>query len=599
MKRALSTLIALCLLGTVQALDLQRVTNMAHPRLILREGDMAAVQRAVLQDAYAAKAHRQIELATEQIIKEPTSERIKHGKRLLSVSREVLRRVSYCAYMYLYSGNISYARRAEQEMLAAARFSDWNPSHFLDVGEMTAALALGYDWLYDVLSEDSRRAIASAIVEKGLNPGLGRRSQSNNWGQVCNAGLAMGAIAIAERNPMLAEEIIAQSIRNFDATRKFYAPNGIYPEGYGYWEYGTWYHILMVESLRSAGIDTAGLDRIPGLLRSAQYMDYMVAPSGRTFNFSDSGGGHNPQMPLLYWFANEMGDNSVLWHERQRMTKRRVRASRDRMLAVAMLFVARCDLTNIPRPTATFWSGDGPVPLIICRDKDSYLAAKGGSPRDSHAHMDGGSFVYEARGVRWAVDLGSQNYYSLEKRGVKLWSRGQDAQRWDVFRLGPVPHNTLTVNGKKHIYNGRVKLLATFNEAERRGGQFDLTSILFDVERAVRTFEMESHAKACITDEVTASNQTCNIRWTMSTNAKVTILNRREALLEQSGKTLRLVVAKGSCPTKISVTENTPPHDYDVENKNSRRVCIDFKVPRTQSRTLRVELQPYTAATRR
>ena len=31
-------------------------------------------------------------------------------------------------------------------MLTAARFEDWNPSHFLDVAEMTFALAIGYDW---------------------------------------------------------------------------------------------------------------------------------------------------------------------------------------------------------------------------------------------------------------------------------------------------------------------------------------------------------------------------------------------------------------------------------------------------------------------
>ena len=36
-------------------------------------------------------------------------------------------------------------------MLAVSRFTDWNPTHFLDVGEMVMALAIGYDWLYDSL----------------------------------------------------------------------------------------------------------------------------------------------------------------------------------------------------------------------------------------------------------------------------------------------------------------------------------------------------------------------------------------------------------------------------------------------------------------
>lgn len=44
-----------------------------------------------------------------------------------------------------------FLERARQEMLAVASFSDWNPSHFLDVAEMTVVMCIGYDWLYDDL----------------------------------------------------------------------------------------------------------------------------------------------------------------------------------------------------------------------------------------------------------------------------------------------------------------------------------------------------------------------------------------------------------------------------------------------------------------
>jgi hypothetical protein len=48
------------------------------------------------------------------------------------------------AMAYHLSGDVEHVRRCEKEMLAAARFSDWNPSHFLDVAEMTFALAIGF-----------------------------------------------------------------------------------------------------------------------------------------------------------------------------------------------------------------------------------------------------------------------------------------------------------------------------------------------------------------------------------------------------------------------------------------------------------------------
>jgi len=67
----------------------------------------------------------------------------KEGKRLLAISRIALKRIYYLSYAYRMTGERKYALRAEQEMLAVSRFTDWNPTHFLDVGEMVMALAIG------------------------------------------------------------------------------------------------------------------------------------------------------------------------------------------------------------------------------------------------------------------------------------------------------------------------------------------------------------------------------------------------------------------------------------------------------------------------
>ena len=84
----------------------------------------------------------------DRTLTEPPVERIKEGKRLLAISRIALKRIYYLSYAYRMTGDRKYALRAEQEMLAVSRFTDWNPTHFLDVGEMVMALAIGYSWLY-------------------------------------------------------------------------------------------------------------------------------------------------------------------------------------------------------------------------------------------------------------------------------------------------------------------------------------------------------------------------------------------------------------------------------------------------------------------
>ena len=90
------------------------------------------------------------------------------GRRLLGVSRTCLKRVLTLSYAYRMTEDRKYLQKAEAEMLAASAFSDWNPSHFLDVAEMTMALAVGYDWLYSDLKSKSRQIIKEAILNKGL-----------------------------------------------------------------------------------------------------------------------------------------------------------------------------------------------------------------------------------------------------------------------------------------------------------------------------------------------------------------------------------------------------------------------------------------------
>jgi hypothetical protein len=186
-----------------------------------------------------------LKAAGEKILKKPPVERVLVGPRMLSQSRLALDRVCTLATLYRLEGDARFARRAEQEMLAAAAFPDWNPRHFLDTAEMTNALGIGYDWLYDVLSPAARAAIRKAIVEKGLQPAMKvyeRKSSwsrgTNNWNQVCNGGIAVGALAVADQEPALAGAILAHAAASIRRPIATLAPDGGWDEGPGYWNYG-------------------------------------------------------------------------------------------------------------------------------------------------------------------------------------------------------------------------------------------------------------------------------------------------------------------------------------------------------------------------
>ena len=136
-----------------------------HPRLLLKKGDITAMKEFSNQSPNAKKIHNLIISEADKMLEQAPVERVMTGRRLLSVSRIALQRIFYLSYAYLTTEDMRYVARAEKEMLAISEFEDWNPVHILDVGEMTMAMAIGYDWLYRKLPVHSRSIIGTAIYE--------------------------------------------------------------------------------------------------------------------------------------------------------------------------------------------------------------------------------------------------------------------------------------------------------------------------------------------------------------------------------------------------------------------------------------------------
>ncbi|MCD7939179.1 MAG: DUF4962 domain-containing protein [Bacteroides intestinalis] len=189
-------------------MDYERIA--AHPRLLLTEGEEEAIRKSIADYSSLWKVHEHILQESNEMLTQKTVERIMEGRRLLGVSRLALKRIFYLSYAYRMTKEKKYIHRAEQEMLSVSRFTDWNPSHFLDVGEMVMALSIGYDWLYGDLNQETRYIVREAILKKGLDaaaPDAWFYGADSNWNSVCNAGLLYGALAIFEDIPDKAKKI--------------------------------------------------------------------------------------------------------------------------------------------------------------------------------------------------------------------------------------------------------------------------------------------------------------------------------------------------------------------------------------------------------
>ena len=435
----------------------------SHPRILLLKGEESTVRKTISSENKWASVNSFIIYECNKIVKEAPVERILTGRRLLSKSREALKRIFYLSYAWRMTSDVKYLERAEQEMLAVSAFTDWNPSHFLDVAEMTMAVAIGYDWLYDKLSEESRNILKTAIVEKGLKPSLlpannGWATRTNNWNQVCNAGMAFGALAVYEDEKELATQIIERAVTSIRLPMGDYEPDGAYPEGFGYWGYGTSFHVMFISAMEKAFGDKYDLGITGGFLKTARYLENMTGPTGVPFNYSDCGTTANMD-PAMFWFANILDDPSLLWSDKYQLLNKPL--PDDRLLPAQLIWSEGLTINGISAPSEKIWVGQGKNPVALMRTSWSdenaiYVGLKAGSPSAGHAHMDAGSFVMDANGERWAMDFGSQDYNSLEQAGVDLWNMTQNSERWDVFRYNNLAHNTLTVNGKYQRVSGKA-----------------------------------------------------------------------------------------------------------------------------------------------
>ena len=572
-----------------------------HPRILLLQDEEKAILKNIASDQNWAKLNQVIIDESNKIIPLPTLERIQIGRRLLDKSRECLRRVFFLSYAYRITKDKKYLNRAEKELIKVSQFSDWNPSHFLDVAEMTMGVAIGYDWLYDDLAVSSKEIIKEAILKKGIEPSYDTKynswlKASHNWNQVCNAGMAYGALAIYEDNQTLAKQVIDRAIESIKLPMEDYKPEGSYPEGYGYWGYGTSFNVMFLSAIQKVFSTDFGLSETAGFLKTAGYFQNMIGSSGKNFNYSDSGGGSGLS-PSMFWFANKTQNNSLLFIEKQYLQGKDKSMGRDRLLPATMIWGKDINLEKVSEPKQMIWVGQGKNPVAMMRSSWSkpdaiYIGLKGGSPSVNHGHMDVGSFVMDANGERWSMDLGMQEYETLESKGVKLWGMTQNSERWQVYRYNNLAHSTLAFDNEFQKVEGYAPITSFTEKPNFLSATSNISAVYKgNVASANRGVAIIDQKYVAIKDEIVTSEKETTVRWAMMTPAEVKINENGTAELTQNGKKLQIKVVE---PANITLKTWTtqPSHDYDAPNPGTILVGFEVKIPANSSVSLGVLLIP-------
>lgn len=597
----LAVLYSACI--SAQEGDSKKVKDRAHPYLIMTTEDESVIRSTIQTDGVWKEYHAIMIEEADNILGKPNCQRVILGRRLLEVSRECLRRTLLLGYAYRMTGEVKYAKRAESELDNAADFVDWNPSHFLDVAEMTTAMAIGYDWLYNFISDQTKLKIEKAIETKGLNPSLDSQYNSwlyrnNNWNQVCNGGITLGVLAIYDKIPTLADELINRAVQSVKLPMSVYAPDGAYAEGYSYWGYGTTYNLLLIDALENVMGTDYNLSQEPGFLNTGKFIQNMLLSDGKSFNYGDCSSSGRVS-PAMFWFANRTADKDILWSEKYQFSlssKKSIRSYRYAVLA--LIWGASTSMDNLPKPTQRMWvSSKTTTPVALMRTTWDYqqglsIALKGGTAQSGHTHLDAGSFIFISKDTRWSTDLGPQDYNSLESKGIDLWNKSQESDRWKVFRYNNLAHNTLSFDNKYQNVNGYATITDFSDNENYMYAIADLTKIYEgqakEVKRGVAI--VDSHY-AVVRDEVKTLGQPTVIRWNMVTEAQPAIIGEHTIQLSQNGEKLLLEV-ESPAKVRMKTWSATSPNSWDAKNPGVTFVGFEAELRPNTTEVLQVKLIP-------
>lgn len=552
-----------------------------HPRLLLTDGQMADCRAQAKRDPVYARMIDRVLREARTILDEPgVTYRLTGEERpsMLGGSRQIIRKVLNCAFAWRWTGDRTFAERVRAELLSAARFPEWNHTHFLDVAETAFGVAIGYDWIHAALSPEDRATIRMALVEKSLlwadrayrgaeDEWLKFPTFYWNWNQVCNGGMLAAALAVAEEEPQLAADILAGVQKSVLIALAAFNPDGAGPEGPVYWTYGITFHVLILAMLETAVGSSFALGDTPAFRETDVYRLWVQGPTGKAFNYGDCKETLSPTAALA-WLGERHGHPTVTALARSEMLQGfdspKLDAEFDRFYALYALWYPKAAQVAPMAKRARHFRGN--ADLAIFRGDwtsadSAYLGFKAGDNATNHAHLDLGSFVLEGQSVRWAIDLSGDSY---QVPGY-FDGKSSSGKRYKVFRVATAGHGTLMPAGGMQDPFGKAPI-TMFLERDDGGCAIADLSALYPGERhQIRRGVnfLRRGERVVVRDEIRGVQAGTTWRWAMLTRSAVAIDGAR-AVLTEAGKSMLAVIETPG----LRFTQEPANPPTRVENQN-------------------------------
>jgi len=518
-----------------------------HPRLLFTTTEEKAVKKLIKKDPLARQLAAFLKTKADSIAEAPQIpyKMDKYGN-MLWTSRAYVLRLGTLSLAYRLYGEQKYLDAANKTLLWVCGYKDWDPKHYLDTAEMTTAVAIAYDWLFDALPETTRKIIKGSIYKNSISnvlreyekggPGSCAKRETN-WNVVCNTGMTLGALAVAEDYPKETATILENAARYMPNCLKHFAPDGVCYEGPAYWGYTNSYLSLYLKAVSDNGGDQGGIGELPGVSRTALFYKRTLTPSGQRFNFGNASTEEVMNTPAFFFFSRKYQQPEVAEWFRKEIEK-----TIKQNQPIHQLFFLSLPWFNPASPTQNenipslevYHNSINDLVVLNGNRKEKgsvFLVAKGGLPNQAHQQMDCGTFIIESNSVCWTEDLGADDYAL-----PGFWDGKPGGDRWKYFRNNNFSHNTLNIDRQPQYANGKAFVCEENTRTAHPYARLDLSEVYkVQAHKAFRKFTLINDHTIEVEDEVELRNTSSTVFWTAATKADVTI-NGSVAQLQKDGK---------------------------------------------------------------
>ncbi len=466
----------------------------------------------------------------------------------------------------------TYKEKLLEELDNAAdpnKFPNWfeNPDQsFLKTANMITAYAIAYDWLYHNWTVAERTRIRNALVTRGLE--IAQAAYANqapwtqwnhNWNIICNSGVGIGALAVADETGYESYAgLIKSGIDSMEYAFPTFSPDdGGWKEGPGYWAFMMDMMPMYLSSMKTALGTHYGIMDYEGIRKTGYYGIYMLTPNGWN-NTQDCA--LNDQalsnFPELFFYGNYFKDEKLSAYRYMQIQQPKQSSTVKDLLWYTPPSAGSYE-TIFNQLDTTFRSdnsGDVVFRSGFFENSKNYLGISAGKNRFNHGQIDAGSFVYEAAGERWSVELGRENYSVPGYWRYDNNNNGGTRSRWDYYRCRAEGHNTFVVNPNR-IPNAPadqelLNEIPIMSMDSNGTATIDMTNAYTNyVSNAERKFEFnKTSGDLIITDKITFNTPNGNdLYWFMHTDALIKLAaDGKSAILNKNGKAL-----------KVSILDNT------------------------------------------